>query len=249
MVIARQAAVEEVTARVGEIVLAAAERVIGREIQASDHQDLIDEAIAAVRAESDGPSRRRAPGGGPVNPALQGYLAAMEESLSADGRAGRRRLASSPRWPTSSRATPQLTLAVNDGSVPVASRRAAPRPPAGGQGPPRGRSASSTRPSRWCPPVRSPPSFHWLGSRLAQLRRPARPPARPSRTTRTSSAGMGSRNRVSGYAAAVFETVTVAELEEIEDQLFRFARTVEANRPPAVAPSATATCRSPSASR
>jgi F-type H+-transporting ATPase subunit b len=50
--IARQAAVEQVTARVGEIVLAAAERVIGREIQASDHQDLIDEAIAAVRAES-----------------------------------------------------------------------------------------------------------------------------------------------------------------------------------------------------
>jgi F0F1-type ATP synthase membrane subunit b/b' len=46
--------VEEVTARVGEIVLAAAERVIGREIQASDHQDLIDEAIAAVRAESTG---------------------------------------------------------------------------------------------------------------------------------------------------------------------------------------------------
>jgi F-type H+-transporting ATPase subunit b len=52
VVTARQAAVEEVTARVGEIVLAAAERVIGREIQAADHQDLIDEAIAAVRAES-----------------------------------------------------------------------------------------------------------------------------------------------------------------------------------------------------
>ena len=49
---ARQAAVEEVTARVGEIVLAAAERVVGREIQAADHQDLIDEAIAAVRAET-----------------------------------------------------------------------------------------------------------------------------------------------------------------------------------------------------
>ena len=42
---------------------------------------------------------------------------------------------------------------------------------------------------------------------------------------------MASRNRVSGYAAAVFETVTIAELEEIEDQLFRFARTVESNRP------------------
>ena len=54
VVVARQAAVEEVTARVGEIVLAAAERVIGREINLSDHQDLIDEAIAAVRAESSG---------------------------------------------------------------------------------------------------------------------------------------------------------------------------------------------------
>ncbi len=52
--VARQAAVEEVTARVGEIVLAAAERVIGREINATDHQDLIDEAIAAVRSESTG---------------------------------------------------------------------------------------------------------------------------------------------------------------------------------------------------
>ena len=52
MAVARQAAVEEVLARVGEIVLAAAERVLGREIRASDHQDLIDEAIAAVQAES-----------------------------------------------------------------------------------------------------------------------------------------------------------------------------------------------------
>jgi F-type H+-transporting ATPase subunit b len=50
--VARQAAVEEVSARVGEIVLAAAGRVLGREISAADHQDLIDEAIAAVRAET-----------------------------------------------------------------------------------------------------------------------------------------------------------------------------------------------------
>jgi F-type H+-transporting ATPase subunit b len=56
VVVARQAAVEEVTARVGEIVLSAAERVIGREIKASDHQDLIDQAIAAVRAETTGAS-------------------------------------------------------------------------------------------------------------------------------------------------------------------------------------------------
>ncbi len=50
--VARQAAVEQVSARVGEVVLAAAERVIGREINAADHRDLIDEAIAAVRSEA-----------------------------------------------------------------------------------------------------------------------------------------------------------------------------------------------------
>jgi F-type H+-transporting ATPase subunit b len=61
--IARQAAVEEVTARVGEIVLAAAERVIGREIQATDHQDLIDEAIAAVRDVSSTGAAAGAAGG------------------------------------------------------------------------------------------------------------------------------------------------------------------------------------------
>ncbi len=54
VILARQAAVEEVSSRVGEIVLAAAERVIGREIRASDHRDLIDEAIAAVSAEAAG---------------------------------------------------------------------------------------------------------------------------------------------------------------------------------------------------
>ncbi len=62
--IARQAAVEEVTGRVGAIVLAAAERVVGREIQLADHQDLIDEAIAAVRAETGTGATAGAAGGG-----------------------------------------------------------------------------------------------------------------------------------------------------------------------------------------
>jgi F-type H+-transporting ATPase subunit b len=62
--IARQSAVEDVSARVGEIVLAAAERVVGREIRAADHQDLIDEAIAAVRAETTSGAAAGAAGGG-----------------------------------------------------------------------------------------------------------------------------------------------------------------------------------------
>ena len=61
--VARQAAIEDVTARVGEIVLSAAERVIGREIQAADHQDLIEEAIAAVRSESTTGAAAGAAGG------------------------------------------------------------------------------------------------------------------------------------------------------------------------------------------
>jgi F-type H+-transporting ATPase subunit delta len=72
-------------------------------------------------------------------------------------------------------------------------------------------------------------SFHWLASRVAHAA--ARQPATPAEPDTEEVLGrMASRNRVSGYAAAVFETVTVPELEEIEDQLFRFARTVESNR-------------------
>jgi len=39
---------------------------------------------------------------------------------------------------------------------------------------------------------------------------------------------LSSRERVAGYATAVFESVPTADLDAIEDELFRFARTVEA---------------------
>jgi F-type H+-transporting ATPase subunit delta len=39
---------------------------------------------------------------------------------------------------------------------------------------------------------------------------------------------LSSRQRVGGYASAVFETVATNDLEEVEEQLFRFARTIEA---------------------
>jgi F-type H+-transporting ATPase subunit delta len=75
-------------------------------------------------------------------------------------------------------------------------------------------------------------SFHGLAARMVEAADAARtqpaaapPPAEPALGR------MASRNRVWGYAAAVFESVSVQELEQIEDELFRFARTVEANRP------------------
>jgi len=40
---------------------------------------------------------------------------------------------------------------------------------------------------------------------------------------------LAARQRIGGYATAVFEETATATLEEVEDQLFRFARIVEAN--------------------
>jgi len=163
-----------------------------------------------------------------VNPALQGYLAAMEETLAADGGladAGAQLHAVADLVDGS----PDLLLAVNDGSVPVASRRAVLDALLSGK----------VRPEvvrlvhqavTVVPAGEVVSSFRWMGSRLQHAAtRPAPTAAEPF--DEDVLGRLGSRNRVSGYAAAVFEGLTTADLEEIEDQLFRFARTVEANRP------------------
>ncbi len=162
-----------------------------------------------------------------MNPALQGYLAAIEESLAADG--GLAEAASEMAAVAElAERTSELTLAINDAAVPLATRRAV---------------LDDLLEGKVRPEVRQLVhqavtvitaseligAFHWLATRLAVAA--ARAEATPGETWEEEVLGrMGSRNRVSGYAAAVFETVTVAELEEIEDQLFRFARTVEADR-------------------
>ena len=68
----------------------------------------------------------------------------------------------------------------------------------------------------------SPAALAWLSLHRARhgRRRPCEEElARPTRP----------RQRVGGYAAAVFEDMSTDALEEIEDELFRFARTVEAH--------------------
>ena len=52
--LARQRAVEESAARLGEIVMDVVERVIGREVAVEAHRDLIDEAVTALRADTGG---------------------------------------------------------------------------------------------------------------------------------------------------------------------------------------------------
>jgi F-type H+-transporting ATPase subunit b len=52
--LARQRAVEEAANRLGEIVMDVVERVIGREVNAEAHHDLIEEAVSALRADATG---------------------------------------------------------------------------------------------------------------------------------------------------------------------------------------------------
>jgi len=162
-----------------------------------------------------------------VNPALQGYLVAMEESLAAADALAPAASELSAVAELVERSN-ELELALIDGSVPATARRAV---------------LDDLLAERVRPEVRSlihqavtvePPSdliasFHNLASRMTAAA--DRGAAAVDHTDHDDLLGrLGSRNRVLGYAAAVFETVTLPELEEIEDQLFRFARTVESNR-------------------
>ena len=52
--LARQRAIDEAAARMGEIVMEVVERVIGREVNYEAHRDLIDEAVAALQADTTG---------------------------------------------------------------------------------------------------------------------------------------------------------------------------------------------------
>ena len=52
--LARQRAVDEAANRMGQIVMDVVERVIGREVDAEAHRDLIDEAVRALRADAAG---------------------------------------------------------------------------------------------------------------------------------------------------------------------------------------------------
>jgi F-type H+-transporting ATPase subunit b len=52
--LARQRAVEEAANRLGQVVMDLVENVIGREVSAEAHHDLIEEAVSALRADATG---------------------------------------------------------------------------------------------------------------------------------------------------------------------------------------------------
>ncbi len=163
-----------------------------------------------------------------MNAALQGYLAAIEESLVADDALAR--AASELRAVAETvDASTELTLAIDDAAVPMAARRSVLDDLL----------SAKVRPEvvrlvhqavTVVPASEVTTSFHWLASRLAEAADRAR--TEPDAPLREEPAlgRLASRHRVGGYAVAVFESVGTDELENIEDDLFRFARTVEANR-------------------
>ena len=120
--LARQRAVEEAAARLGEIVMEVVERVIGREVDAEAHRDLIDEAVAALRADTSGGA------------AAAGRGAVSEPDASGVHGRGRSRRPERPRSARSRRdleaieqlvlSNPQLRAALTDTSVPGPARRA-----------------------------------------------------------------------------------------------------------------------------
>jgi F-type H+-transporting ATPase subunit b len=55
---ARQRAIDEASARIGEIVFDLVTKIVGREVDQSTHQDLVQEAVAALNAEAANGSNR-----------------------------------------------------------------------------------------------------------------------------------------------------------------------------------------------
>jgi len=153
-----------------------------------------------------------------VNPALEGYTAAILETVGAEDRA---------RLATDLAAIEQLVerngelrAALTDTAVPPPARRAV---------------LSELLQGRVSDPARRMAAFavaavragdvisalSWLHHR-SQSHEPIE---------LTLLGHLAARQRIGGYATAVFEETGTAELEEIEDQLFRFARIAESNPP------------------
>jgi F-type H+-transporting ATPase subunit delta len=162
-----------------------------------------------------------------VNPALQGYLAAVTEQLAADGTLDQ---AASELSAVSALVdgSNELTLALDDGSVPVPARRAVLDDLLEGKVLPEVRRLVN-RTVTVVPASELTAALHWLTHQSAAL--VARIADGEVDEDAPVLGRLASRNRVAGYAAAVFEMVESNEIEEIEDQLFRFARTVESNPP------------------
>jgi len=152
-----------------------------------------------------------------VNPALQGYSAAIAEAAGSDALAGVASDVESIEQLVLGNA--QLRAALSDTAVPGVSRRAVMLDLLEGKV-----SAGARRVAAYaCGVVAAQevsPALGWLGLRMRRLAE--------GQDDEPSLSLLAARQRVGGYAAAVHEDMSTQELESLEDDLFRFARIVAA---------------------
>jgi F-type H+-transporting ATPase subunit delta len=155
-----------------------------------------------------------------VNPALQGYSAAVADKAGASALPGvAADLEAIERLVLSS---PQLRAALSDTAVPGTSRRAVMLDLLEGKV-----SAEARRVAAFaCGAVAAQEvttALGWLAIRMRHLAE--------GQDDEPALSLMASRQRVGGYATAVHEDMSTHELESLEDDLFRFARIVAATPP------------------
>lgn len=165
-----------------------------------------------------------------MNPALQGYLAAIGELLEQAGPGSLSDAAGQVDAVSDLiDGNPELALVVNDGSIAVGARRAVLDDLLEGRVRPEVKRLVD-RTVAVVPASDVVSALHWCARQLGAASAPPTPQGGSEPDSEPVLGRLAARNRVNGYAAAVFEQSSVEEIEEIEDQLFRFARTVESNR-------------------
>lgn len=153
-----------------------------------------------------------------MNPAVEGYTAAV-----LDGVAGGERAALASDMAAVDRLVrhnADLRAAMTDVAVPGRARRAVlSELLAGKLGAPAPRLSAYVAGAVRAQEV--PSALSWVANRLRQV-------VEEEARTEEMLGHREARERVGGYAAAVFEDLSVAELETVEDELFRFAHIVGA---------------------
>lgn len=152
-----------------------------------------------------------------MNPALQGYLAAVAEQLAAtdDLVTGADELSAVA---ASLDDSPTLLLAMTDDRVAATARRAVVEDVLDGKVSILvrrlvGQAAQVT------PAAEFPAALHWLAAHLQHW---ATGDGFPAAQAEEPLGRMAARHRVGGYAAAIFASLAVADIESAEDELFRF---------------------------
>jgi F-type H+-transporting ATPase subunit delta len=153
-----------------------------------------------------------------VNPQIQGYAAAVLDTLDGDGRAAAAADLASVDQVLARNA--ELRAALTDSAVPGPARRAVLSELLEGRVSPAAQRLAAYAAGA-VPGQGVPGAVGWVANRVRQ--------AVEQGTPEEDVLGhRQARERVGGYAAAVFEDVPTGELGEIEDELFRFSRIVDA---------------------